>query len=88
VTSGLPFTLPTALSLGRRKGSGFAEGRRSALGKDVDHGLPRLTGHCRELNGAVDKVHFSADGQPSASINSFFIFGLSFFCVKGTIIKV
>jgi hypothetical protein len=50
-----------------------------------------LTNICRELGGAVGKVHLFADGPPSAQVpmpkaplsswqrsNSFFIFGLSF----------
>jgi hypothetical protein len=69
-----------------------AESRGPALGKAVDHGLPRLTGLCRELGGAVGTVHLFAGGPPSAQVpmpraplgsrqrsNSFFIFGLSFF---------
>jgi hypothetical protein len=77
-----------------------AESRGPALGKAVDHGLPRLTGLGRELGGAVGRVHLFADGPPSAHVpmpraplgsrqrsNSFFIFGLSFFFAKGTLIK-
>jgi hypothetical protein len=69
-----------------------AESRDPALGKDIDHTLPRLTGHCREMGGAVSRVHLFAHGQPSAqvpmpraplgsrhNINSFFYFWVEFF---------
>jgi hypothetical protein len=37
-----------------------------ALGKGIDKGLPRLTGHCREPAWAIGRAHVCADGPPSA----------------------
>jgi hypothetical protein len=65
------------------------ERRGPALGKGVDPGLPRLTVLCREPPVAVESAHLCADGPRSAQDQrrSFFIFGLSFFFAKGTLVR-